>query len=109
MDQPSPLYKKIKHAVGRAVADFDLIRDGDRILVAVSGGKDSYTLLQMLAALRERAPISYELVAVTVDSGFPGFRGDQIVSQVERFGIPHHLEGTDHYDIIQKSRRPGSS
>jgi tRNA 2-thiocytidine biosynthesis protein TtcA len=109
MHRSSPLYTKIKHAVGRAVSEFSLIQEGDRILVAVSGGKDSYTLLQMLAALRERAPISFELVAATVDSGFPGFRSDLIVGHLQRLGIPHHLEETDHYDIIRSARRPGSS
>jgi tRNA 2-thiocytidine biosynthesis protein TtcA len=109
MHHPAPLYTKIKHAVGRAVADFGMIQDGDRILVAVSGGKDSYTLLQMLAALRDRAPISYELVAATVDSGYPGFRSNLITDHLARLGITHHLEETNHYDIIRTSRRPGSS
>lgn len=102
-------YKKIKNAVGRAVADFDLIREGDRIAVAVSGGKDSYTLLHILEALRRRAPVKYELVAVTIDSGYPGFRSDVIASYLREQGYVHHLETTDHYDIIREKRRPGSS
>jgi tRNA 2-thiocytidine biosynthesis protein TtcA len=109
MRRSDPLYKKIKHAVGRANADFDLIRGGDRILVAVSGGKDSYTMLQVLADLQRRAPVSYELQAVTIDSGYPGFRADIISEHLATMGIPHHLETTDHYDIIRQARRPGSS
>jgi tRNA 2-thiocytidine biosynthesis protein TtcA len=102
-------YRKIKHGVGRAVADFRLIEAGDRIAVAVSGGKDSYTLLHILEELRRRAPIPFELVAVTVDSGYPGFRADVIADYLTGLGFSHHLERTDHYDIIQEKRRPGSS
>jgi len=63
------LYKKIKNAVGRAIADFGLIEEGDQIAVAVSGGKDSYTLLHLLETLRRRAPINYEILAINIDSG----------------------------------------
>jgi len=102
-------YTKIKNAVGRAIADFSLIQDGDRIAVGVSGGKDSYSLLHILDELRRRAPINYELVAITIDSGYPGFRSDVIVKHLEECGIKYHLEKSNHFDIIKEKRRPDSS
>jgi tRNA 2-thiocytidine biosynthesis protein TtcA len=103
------LYKRIKNAVGRAIADYGLIREGDRIAVAVSGGKDSYTLLHILEALRRRAPVRYELHAFTIDSGYPGFRSDIIAGHLASQGFEHHVEATDHYGIIKEKRRPDSS
>lgn len=103
------LYKKIKNAVGRAIADYGLVRDGDRIAVAVSGGKDSYTLLHILEELRKRAPIRFELFAITIDSGYPGYRSDIIAQHLREHGFRHHVESTDHYRIIEDKRRPGSS
>lgn len=102
-------YKKIKHDVGRAIADFGLIEDGDRIAVAVSGGKDSYTLLHLLEALRRRAPVKYELLAINIDSGYPGYRSDIIEGHLREHGFAHHMEKTNHYDVIREKRRPGSS
>lgn len=103
------LYKRIKNGVGRAIADFNLIEEGDRIAVAVSGGKDSYTLLHMLEALRRRAPVKYELVALTIDSGYPGFRADIVAAHLQETGVPYHVETTNHFEIIKEKRRPGSS
>lgn len=100
---------KLKRSVGRAVADFNLIVEGDRIMVAVSGGKDSYTMLHLLEMLRRRAPIRYELMAVTIDSGYPGFRTDIIRAYLQETGVPFHIEPTEHYQIIEAKRRPGSS
>jgi tRNA 2-thiocytidine biosynthesis protein TtcA len=107
--QKNRLYKRIKNAVGRAIADFGLIEEGDRIAVAVSGGKDSYTLLHMLEELRRRAPVSYELKAINIDSGYPGFRTDIIAEHLSEHGFSHHMEKTDHYGIIKEKRRPDSS
>jgi tRNA 2-thiocytidine biosynthesis protein TtcA len=103
------LYKRIKNAVGRAIADFSMIEEGDRIAVAVSGGKDSYALLHLLEALRKRAPVKYELLAINIDSGYPGFRADIIEKHLQEYGYNHHMERTGHYDIIKEKRRPGSS
>lgn len=105
----SRLFRKLRHGVGRAVVDFGLINEGDRIAVAVSGGKDSYTMLLLLEELRRRAPVKFEVVAVTIDSGYRGFRTDVIERFVQEQGVPHHLERTTHFDIISEKRRPGSS
>jgi len=103
------LYRKIKKQVGQAIGDFKLVEAGDRIAVAVSGGKDSYTLLHILDALRRRAPVRYELVAVNVDAGFPGYRKELLAAHLAEHGFPCHLETTDCFRIIEEKRRPGSS
>ena len=103
------LYRKIKKQVGQAIGAFDLVEAGDRIAVAVSGGKDSYTLLHILEALRRRSPVRYELVAVNVDAGFPGYRQETLAAHLQEHGFRHHLEATDCYRIIEEKRRPGSS
>ena len=102
-------YTRIKNAVGRAIADFSMIEEGDRIAVAVSGGKDSYTLLHLLEELRNRAPIRYELMAINIDSGYPGFRTDIIAEHLAEHGFRYHMEPTNHYEVIQLKRRDDSS
>ncbi len=104
-----PLFRKLRHGVGRAIADFDLIADGDRVAVAVSGGKDSYTLMLLLEDLRRRAPVSFELIAINIDSGYPGYRTDVIEGFLREYRFSHKMVSTEHYAIIQEKRRPGSS
>lgn len=103
------LFRKLRHGVGRAIADFDLIEAGDRIAVAVSGGKDSYTMLLLLEDLRRRAPVPFELVAVNIDSGYPGYRTDVIEGFFREHGFDYKMVPSQHYDIIKEKRRPGSS
>lgn len=103
------LEKRILRKVGRAVADFAMIEEGDRVLVALSGGKDSWTLLHCLESLRRRAPIRFELTAVTVDPGFPGFRTGPIVEGCQARGYRHFVEPSTLYQIVEERRDPGSS
>jgi tRNA 2-thiocytidine biosynthesis protein TtcA len=103
------LYKRIRSAVGRAIADYRLIEEGDKIAVAVSGGKDSYAMLHMLDELRRCAPVRYELLAINIDSGYPGFRADIIEEHLREHNFACHMEQTNHYGIISEKRHPGSS
>jgi len=103
------LFRDIRKKTGRAIGDFNLIEEGDRILIGVSGGKDSYTLLHILDSLRRRAPVSYELIAVNVDSGFPGFRKEVLEQHLRECGFEYRMKSTECYEIIETKRRPGSS
>ena len=109
MDERTKLERRLLRATAEAVRDFGLIEEGDRIAVAVSGGKDSYTLLHILAELQRRAPVKYDIMAINIDSGYPGFRADIIAEHLAEHGFAHHMEQTEHYDIIKEKRRPGSS
>lgn len=102
-------FRKVKKLAGQAIADFSMIEDGDRIAVAVSGGKDSYTLLHILDQLRRRAPIQFELIAVNVDAGFHGYRKVVLEDYLRGCGFLVHMETVDCAQIIAEKRRPGSS
>ena len=103
------LHNRIKRSCGKAIGDFNLIEEGDRIAVAVSGGKDSWTLLHILDDLRQRAPVNFELMAVNFDPGFSGYRSDLIADYLQRHNIPCHLEKTASAAVIEEKLRPGSS
>ena len=85
------LERKLARRLGATNGAYDLIADGDRILVAVSGGKDSWALLDLLERLRKRAPVTFSVDAVTVDPGFPQCNPDPIAEVCERLGVPHHV------------------
>jgi tRNA 2-thiocytidine biosynthesis protein TtcA len=104
-----PLWRRLRHGVGRAIGDFELIADGDHIAVAVSGGKDSYTLILLLEELRRRAPVRFELTAINIDSGYPGYQTGVIESFLRDNGFNYRMVSTEHFAIIQEKRRPGSS
>jgi tRNA 2-thiocytidine biosynthesis protein TtcA len=103
------LEKKILRKTGRAIADFKMIAEGDRVLVALSGGKDSWSLLHCLESLRRRAPICFELAAVTIDPGFPGFCTDPVQRYCRQQGYRHWVEHSRIYEIVEAKRDPGSS
>jgi tRNA 2-thiocytidine biosynthesis protein TtcA len=105
----SSTYRRLRHLTGKAIADFDMIQDGDRIAVGLSGGKDSYCLLMVLGDLQRRAPIRFELAALTVDAGYPGFNSAAISAFCAANVFSHQILCTTHYEIIQEKLRPGSS
>lgn len=96
------LEKKLLRAVGDAIADFALVEDGDRILVAVSGGKDSWTLLHLLLRLRERAPVRFELVAVNLDQGQPGYPAHVVEAHLRAVGVPYRMLVRDTYSVVKR-------
>ena len=100
MSYYSVLESRLAKKVTKASVDFNLIEDGDRIMVGLSGGKDSWALLQILDVLRRRAPIKFSLVAVTVDSGYTGYRHDLITRECESRGWEHKIEHTSIGEVI---------
>ncbi len=96
------LERRLLRAASRAIRDFDLVADGDRVLVAVSGGKDSYTLLHVLQALRARAPIDFELVAVNLDQGQPGFPAQVVEDHLRSTGVPYRMLRRDTYSVVRR-------
>ena len=96
----SPLEARIAKKTTRAIKDFNLIEDGDRIMVGLSGGKDSWALLQILDELRQRAPIDFSLVAVNVDSGYKDYKHDVIAKTCEARGWEYRIEHTSIGDVM---------
>ncbi len=100
MSYRSPLEARVAKKTTKAIIDFKLIEDGDRVMVGLSGGKDSWALLQMLDVLRQRAPIRFSLIAVNVDSGYKDFQHDLIAKTCEARGWEYRIEHTDIGEIM---------
>lgn len=96
------LEKRIVRLTGQAICDFGMIEEGDRVGVAMSGGKDSYVMLETLLKLQKRAPVHFEVIAINVDMNLPGFPHELLPNYFESIGVPYHIERQDAYKTILK-------
>ncbi len=100
--ESNKLAKRLRREVGQAIADFNMIEAGDKVMVCLSGGKDSYALLDILLFLREKAPIDFDIVAVNLDQKQPGFPAEVLPDYLTGLGVPFHIENEDTYSIVKR-------
>ena len=96
------LSKRLHRQVGQAVVDFNMIEEGDKVMVCVSGGKDSYAMLDILMSMQQRAPIDFSIVAVNLDQKQPGFPEHILPAYLQGRGVPFHIEAQDTYSIVKR-------
>jgi tRNA 2-thiocytidine biosynthesis protein TtcA len=100
--ESAKLAKRLRRLVGAAIADFNMIEAGDKVMVCLSGGKDSYTLLDILIALRDKAPVPFDLVAYNLDQKQPDFPEDVLPDYLKRRGVPFTIESRDTYSVVKR-------